>query len=72
MQSEAGISAFAPVDPDQACTEIYGGPREATVAGTLRGADVESSFTRANGCQIARWDALAALFDPVVPDQPIN
>ncbi len=60
----AGTSAFAPPDPNQACTEIYGGPQTATVSGTLNGAQIQGTFGRADGCQIARWEALAALFGP--------
>ncbi len=58
----AGIEAFGPPDPGQACTEIYGGPQTATVTGTLAEAPVNATFSRANGCEIARWDALAAVF----------
>lgn len=55
----AGPGVFAPPDPDLACTEIYGGPQTATVTGQLDGARVDSTFSRTDGCQIARWDALA-------------
>ncbi len=61
----AGASALAPPDPDQACTEIYGGPQVATVTGTVEGAAVSSTFSRGNGCEIARWDTLASVFGPV-------
>lgn len=56
---------FAPVPPDVACTEIYGGPQTATVTGTFRGDPVEARFSRADGCQIGRWDEhLALLVEP--------
>ena len=45
--------ALQPVSGDVACTEIYGGDQVATITGS-----VEASFSRANGCEIARWDAL--------------
>jgi Subtilisin inhibitor-like len=51
--------ALAPVSPDTACTEIYGGDQVAT----LSGAEVNASFSRANGCEIARWDALAPVLE---------
>ena len=51
--------ALAPVDPNAACTEIYGGDQVATVTGD----ELEASFSRANGCEIARWDALAPLLE---------
>jgi Subtilisin inhibitor-like len=48
--------ALEPVSGDVACTEIYGGDQVATISGS-----VEASFSRANGCEIARWDALEAV-----------
>lgn len=47
-----------PPDPDELCTEIYGGPERITVAGTVEGAPVRVEVTRVNGCQIARYDML--------------
>ncbi|MBA2416236.1 MAG: serine protease inhibitor [Geodermatophilaceae bacterium] len=61
LAAAAAAGVFGPPDPDQACTEIYGGPETATVTGTLDGAQVTSAFSRTNGCEIARWDALAAV-----------
>src|ERR671918_2618789 len=52
---------FAPTPPDTACTEIYGGPQTATITGVLRGETVDASFSRENGCEIARWDKLRFL-----------
>jgi hypothetical protein len=52
---------FAPVDPGQACTMIFGGPGKATVTGTLDGAAVNATFTRSNGCEIARWEKMVEL-----------
>lgn len=47
---------------DIVCTEIYGGPQVAEVRGTLDGQVVSARFTRSDGCQIARWNRLRALF----------
>ena len=44
---------------DVACTEIYGGPQLATIAG----ADVHATLSRTNGCEISRWDALAPVVE---------
>jgi hypothetical protein len=55
---------FEPVPEDTACTEIFGGPQRAEITGTLGGKRVDATFTRANGCEIERWDALGA----VLPD----
>ena len=54
-------TAFAPVPADQMCTQIYGGPQTATVRGSWGGQAVDASFSRENGCEIARWDAATAV-----------
>jgi hypothetical protein len=48
--------ALEPVAGYVACTEIYGGDQVARITGS-----VKASFSRANGCEIARWDALEAV-----------
>jgi hypothetical protein len=55
---------FAPPPKDQICTEIYGGPERATVEGAWRSERVRADFSRTNGCEIARWDALRAVLQP--------
>ena len=57
---------FAPVRKGMACTEIYGGPQQALVAGRLRGYPVRATFNRTNGCEIARWDRVRFLFPNAV------
>ena len=52
---------LAPVAPNVACTEIYGGPATARVRGTLAGKHVDARFERTNGCEIARWARNAAV-----------
>ena len=52
-----------PVPGDTACTLQFGGPETATVKGTLRGEPVDASFSRGNGCEIARWDDASAFLD---------
>ena len=62
---------FAPVPEDAVCTQMYGGPQTATVEGTWNGKAVNATFKRTNGCEIARWKKLSALFPVntgVVPD----
>lgn len=59
-----GAEAFAPTPRDVACTEQWGGPQTATVNGTVGSSRVDAQLDRHNGCEIARWDALAALFGP--------
>lgn len=41
------------------CTKIYGGEQTAIVTGRWAGKVIKRSFTRTNGCEIARWDQLA-------------
>jgi hypothetical protein len=59
--TEHGDQALPAVSGDTACTQIYGGPETATITGTWRGRPVNSSFSRVNGCEIARWTALTGL-----------
>ena len=61
LEAAGGASAFEPVPKDVACTEIYGGPQTAQVTGTVGGTTVDAVFSRVNGCEIGRWDALAPL-----------
>lgn len=56
-----GTTALAAVAKDRSCTQIYGGPQTATITGTWRGAPVNSTFKRNNGCEVARWTALEGL-----------
>ena len=55
---------FAAQDEDALCTYMYGGPAEATIRGTWEGEQVDAHYSRANGCEIARWDALV----PALPE----
>jgi hypothetical protein len=63
----AGISPadVRPPSADTACTMIFGGPEEATIKGTIRGAEIDAAFTRTDGCEIARWEKVQALLDEV-------
>jgi hypothetical protein len=51
--------ALQPVAGDVACTEIYGGPQLATISGP----NAHTMLSRRNGCEIARWDALAPVVE---------
>jgi hypothetical protein len=55
------VRRLAPVSPETACAEIYGGPAEARVHGELRGEPVDARFSRVNACEIERWDRNMAL-----------
>ena len=54
-------ATFEPTPGDVACTQQYGGPERATVKGTLRGEEIDASFSRHNGCEISRWDMVGDL-----------
>jgi hypothetical protein len=54
--SKLTLGAFARVPRNAVCTQIYGGPQRAVVKGTIGSKRIWSSFSRRNGCEIARWD----------------
>jgi hypothetical protein len=60
---------FAATAKDQICTQIYGGPQTATIEGTWKGQPVKATYSRTDGCEIARWKKLEAVFhiSPTVP-----
>lgn len=58
-----GEKMFFPVpDPTRVCTQQYGGPEIAVVTGWFKGKEVNATFKRTDGCEIARWRAMAPLF----------
>jgi predicted small lipoprotein YifL len=60
---EAHPDALDPVPGDAVCTQQFGGRRTALVRGVVAGEEVEATFTRRNGCEIARWDSLGPLLN---------
>ena len=58
---ELDPAALEPLPPDSVCTQIYGGPEEAEVVGTLNGEQVNATFSRQNGCEIDRWMRMAGI-----------
>ncbi len=63
----AGLEApFAPLPADIACTEIYGGPQSAHVAGLWGGEPVDIELSRVDGCRITQWDALGPLLPAAI------
>lgn len=61
---EAAEAPFEPVSEGTLCTYVYGGAATARVTGTWAGEEVQAEFSRENGCEIERWDALV----PALPD----
>lgn len=60
---------FVRPEGQDVCTEIYGGPALAEIRGTFHGAQVDTTFARTDGCEIALWDRHQFLF-PVQPAPP--
>ncbi|MFF0751098.1 SSI family serine proteinase inhibitor [Streptomyces sp. NPDC004267] len=58
-----GGDPFAPVPEGQLCTQQYGGPATARITGNWQGRSIDARFSRANGCEIDRWENLR----PVLP-----
>jgi hypothetical protein len=57
-----GISKpFAPLRKDIVCTDQYGGPQQAIIAGTYRGNRIWTLIGMRNGCEISRAKRLAFL-----------
>ncbi|MFD0143330.1 MULTISPECIES: SSI family serine proteinase inhibitor [unclassified Streptomyces] len=61
--AEAGRNPFAPVAEDRICSLQHGGPATARITGQWRGRTVDARFSRADGCEIERWENL----EPVLP-----
>lgn len=73
LAGEGSIDALRATAPEhEACTAIYGGPEVATVRGTIDGEELDNEFSRQNGCAIARFEAVAPLWnggeEPEAPD----
>jgi hypothetical protein len=59
------VAALEPVPADAMCTEIYGGPEEARITGSIDDRDVDVLLTRVDGCEIDRWERLRVLLPGV-------
>lgn len=57
------VPRLAP-DAGEVCTQIYGGPERRVISGTIEGLPVDVEVTRANGCEIARYDMVTAALRP--------
>jgi hypothetical protein len=61
-----GEEIFFPTPgPPKICTQQYGGPQVAVVTGRFLGREVHTRFSRTDGCELARWRALAPLLGGV-------
>jgi hypothetical protein len=59
-----GAKLFAPTPKNLPCTDIYGGPQRARVAGTVLSRRVAATVMRTNGCEIARWQRISPWLVP--------
>ncbi|MBT0771160.1 hypothetical protein KIH74_19625 [Kineosporia sp. J2-2] len=66
---KSGDQAVPAASTDQMCTQIFGGEQTATITGTWKGKAIDASFSRENGCEIARWDLLTPLLPKVTGSQ---
>ncbi|MCB5281246.1 SSI family serine proteinase inhibitor [Arthrobacter sp. AL08] len=57
LKNDAALLSPQPRPKDQACTQQYGGPQEATVTGVVDGRPVETTFSLRDGCEISAWNA---------------
>ena len=55
-------SPFAPINPDQICSQIFGGTETARIYGYWQGKKINARFSKSNGCQIERWNRVEFLF----------
>ncbi|ARF73907.1 hypothetical protein B7C62_17785 [Kitasatospora albolonga] len=62
--TRAGRDLFRAAPEGTMCTMIYGGDAYARIVGTWEGRSVDTTVTRGDGCEIARWNNLV----PVLPD----
>ncbi|MEK8144143.1 SSI family serine proteinase inhibitor [Streptomyces sp. M10(2022)] len=60
----AGEDPFAPTAREAMCTQQAGGPAAARIQGTWQGQQLDARFSRANGCEISRWNSLVPLLPP--------
>jgi hypothetical protein len=54
-----GAKLFAPLHGEAVCTQIYGGPQVARVTGKIGAKRISATFSRTDGCQIARWNGVS-------------
>ena len=59
--ADKGRTALPPVGKGMMCSQIFAGPQTATVSGTWEGKPVNASFSRRNGCEVSRWQAMDGL-----------
>ncbi|MUL44070.1 hypothetical protein FZ103_23400 [Streptomonospora sp. PA3] len=64
LAEAGGAEAFEPVPADTPCTFIYGGPQVARVTGHVGDTEIDAELTRADGCELKRYEDLGAVLAP--------
>lgn len=57
LKNNPAVVSPLPRKTDQACTQQYGGPQQATVTGIVDGRPIEAAFSLRDGCEIGQWNA---------------
>lgn len=65
LKAQGVADPFVAVPSDAMCTMIYGGPENARVTGRWNGRTVDANLNKVGGCEIARWEAVAPVVDPL-------
>ncbi|MBB5998873.1 SSI family serine proteinase inhibitor [Streptomonospora salina] len=64
LAEAGGADAFDDVPENSPCTFIYGGPQVARVEGHVGDTPIDTEITRADGCELQRYDDLGAVLAP--------
>jgi len=65
MVDAEGLDPFAETRGTRVCSVGYAGPQTAQVSGQWGNASVRARFARTNGCEVARWNLIEPVLDPV-------
>ena len=57
---------------DELCTQVYGGPWRIALEGRLEGRPVDLTVARRDGCEIPRYDRLAAVLGRAAPPERVS
>ncbi|QBI51903.1 Subtilisin inhibitor-like protein 1 [Streptomonospora litoralis] len=64
LADAGGAEAFEEVPENSPCTFIYGGPQVARVQGHVGGESIDTELTKADGCEMQRYEDLGAVLAP--------
>jgi hypothetical protein len=56
-------SPFQATPKNRMCTQIFGGPQKAHISGTWHGTKINATYSRQNGCEIDRWNAIKTVLN---------